>query len=1112
MIPEATLKRACRPAVYERGQLIARREGHIWKRSLRYRGPLTVLTANVDSSSGYSDYYRTSITLDETAGEVVDYTCTCPAKHRFAGPCKHCMALAFDYNRHPDHYRGFDGLQHVSTTPALSAYLERSRSQAQAQANLARPVSDDDAGGTVTLAPTLAILPGQSPTLRLRVGGPRGSYVLKSISGFVQAVVSGAWYEYGQKLAFTHDRAAFAPESRPLVDFLVRAVQNRQSYQEGVYGASSRSGYAPASALVPATGASYSGYGYAGYGSGRLGSSSTMGRELRLSDPECDELLDILMGRSLQLEVSGASGALTRQVAEGDPEVQLDVEAAGQNGYELRRTEGVVFFATTAQLYAVDQTTLWRCTDRLRPLSGFLAGAWATGATQYLAKRDAPAFAANLLPALERGLTVRAPEDLEALRPVPLKLCFYLDRTGQGVSLDLVASYGRKSYHVLAREVGDQVDPGRDLAGETAARQLVGRYFPQARATRGSAVVRIPLSQHEAVARLVFEGVPEFSRLGEVLATDAFGRLASKTRPRVHVGVRMHANLIDLSISAGDLPQDELAALLASYREKRRYHRLRDGSFIDLEGLDLSQADAVVGELGLGARELAAGHVEVPAYKAFLLDSIMSDDEKDESFDRYVEGFRAIDPTGFAVPEGLACDLRSYQRAGFQWLSALVGMDMGGILADEMGLGKSVQLIALILAQRGSGPSLIVCPASLVYNWQAEFQKFAPQLDVVAVAGTAPQRSALRRQDHEVYITSYDLLRRDVRSWAQKDLWLEALDEAQYIKNHETLAARATKALSARHRLALTGTPIENRLSELWSIFDFLMPGLLGSYERFSDRYEQPIVAGDEEVAARLRAAVGPFILRRLKKDVLQDLPDKSEQVVSVQMGHDQRKLYQGHVQALRQSLRGQDDAAFTQGKLQVLAELTRLRQICCDPRLLFEDYQGGSCKLDAIMELVSSAMDSQQKVLVFSQFTSYLALIAKELDQRGVAYYTITGATPKRRRLDLVDAFNGDDTPVFLVSLKAGGTGLNLVGASVVVHADPWWNAAAQNQATDRAHRIGQTRDVSVYKVIARDTIEERIVALQELKSDLANQVVGQGTGLSLASLRKEDLLELLG
>jgi SNF2 family DNA or RNA helicase len=430
-----------------------------------------------------------------------------------------------------------------------------------------------------------------------------------------------------------------------------------------------------------------------------------------------------------------------------------------------------------------------------------------------------------------------------------------------------------------------------------------------------------------------------------------------------------------------------------------------------------------------------------------------------------------------------------------------------------MGLGKTVQLIAFLLAHRGRGQSMVVCPASLVYNWQAEFERFAPTMDVAVVAGTAAQRRAVRAdKSHEVLVTSYDLLRRDVAEYADHDFFCVTLDEAQFIKNHQTLAAQATKTLVAKHRFALTGTPVENRLSELWSIFDFLMPGLLGGYERFRERYEAPIVSGDEESAARLRAAVGPFILRRLKVDVLTDLPDKIETTIVARMEKEQLKLYQANEQALRMSLAKQGDAELARGKLQILAELTKLRQLCCDPRLVFENYRSSSCKLDTIWELVSASCDAGAKVLIFSQFTSFLELIGKRLRREHVGFYELTGSTLKKRRLELVNAFNNDDTPVFLISLKAGGTGLNLTGAQVVIHADPWWNVAAEDQATDRAHRIGQQSDVTVYKVICKDSIEERIVALQAAKADLAEAVVGEGSGQSLGSLSREDLLELLG
>ena len=451
---------------------------------------------------------------------------------------------------------------------------------------------------------------------------------------------------------------------------------------------------------------------------------------------------------------------------------------------------------------------------------------------------------------------------------------------------------------------------------------------------------------------------------------------------------------------------------------------------------------------------------------------------------------------------------------------------------------------------RGVGPSLIVCPSSLVYNWLAEFERFAPGLSVAAVVGNAAERKVIRGRAFSAYdaqlaaaagtadtgnaphagdqlspvdvlVTSYDLARIDSPDYAGREFYLCALDEAQYIKNPATLTTRAIKRLGARHRFALTGTPMENRLSELWSIFDFLMPGLLGPYARFRERFELPIVGGDEDVAARLTAATGPFILRRQKADVLTDLPDKLESVVYAPLEGQQLKLYRTHEQHLREELtrqrreRKERQAKRAAGEqvsnVEVLAELMRLRQLCCDPRLVFENYRGHGAKLDAIMELVSSARDGGEKTLIFSQFTSFLELIARRLDEADIAYYTITGSTPKKDRVDMVNEFNGNDVPVFLVSLKAGGTGLNLTGASVVIHADPWWNAAAQQQATDRAHRIGQTRVVSVQKVIAKGTIEERILHLQEEKSKLADQVIG-AAGMSLASLSTDELIDLLG
>jgi len=365
-----------------------------------------------------------------------------------------------------------------------------------------------------------------------------------------------------------------------------------------------------------------------------------------------------------------------------------------------------------------------------------------------------------------------------------------------------------------------------------------------------------------------------------------------------------------------------------------------------------------------------------------------------------------------------------------------------------------------------------------------------------------------------VLITSYELLRRDVELYEGIRFGVQVIDEAQYIKNHDTKASRAVKEIRADFKIALTGTPIENRLSELWSIFDYIMPGFLYGYEQFRKRLERPIVAGGSEAAMeRLHRMIGPFILRRLKKDVLRDLPDKIEENMLARLEGEQRQLYDAQVRVLRDMLKGQTEEEFAREQIAVLAMLTRLRQLCCDPGLLYGDYEGGAAKVDLAMELVESAISGGHKILIFSQFTSLLTVLEGRLAAAEIPYYKLEGSTPKKQRMEMAEAFNreGDATPVFLISLKAGGTGLNLTAADVVIHFDPWWNQAAQNQATDRAHRIGQKQVVNVYRLIAQNTIEENIQRLQQRKADLADAVLG-GEQVGSGRISRDDLLEILG
>ena len=466
-----------------------------------------------------------------------------------------------------------------------------------------------------------------------------------------------------------------------------------------------------------------------------------------------------------------------------------------------------------------------------------------------------------------------------------------------------------------------------------------------------------------------------------------------------------------------------------------------------------------------------------------------------------------------AKPRTLKADLRPYQKDGFSWLVFLHELNSGGILADDMGLGKTVQAIALLLWAKSKYKrklNLVVAPTSVVPNWEREIAKFAPGLKTLVWQGPNRSQRAPEIEKADVMITSYALLRRDEELLQALDLRYVILDEAQHIKNPMSQTARSAKKLSSERRLALTGTPIENRLSELWSIFDFVSPGLLGQLKTFEERIARPIDRGDMDTAQRLRGTIKPFVMRRLKRDVAADLPDKIEQEMIVPLAEEQSKLYKQVLGQVRKSVLSEvEKKGVSKAQIQILAALTRLRQVACDPRLMklpdtdFDADDSG--KLGALREIVDEAIDGNHRVLVFSQFVEMLNHIRAALDTDGVQYEYLDGST--KNRIDRVDRFNEDTSvPVFLISLKAGGTGLNLTGADTVVHFDPWWNPAVEDQATDRAHRIGQTKNVNVYKLIAAGTVEEKILELSAKKRELVSNVLST-EGSPLKGLTKADV-----
>ena len=852
------------------------------------------------------------------------------------------------------------------------------------------------------------------------------------------------------------------------------------------------------------------------------------GGGIPLAESDLDIVYDLAEGGTIRYQYGGRQEVDVIPVGEVSPKIIITLDP-DQDGDILRSIRMQANMPRMLQgnlhRYILDKNGFGRVTEsQVESLQAFHSVAnRADGFNCVIGRKKFAEFYYRVLPLLRDSEEVVLEDHVGSLidsaLPPEAEFTFYLDIVGQDIICRVTANYDGKTVTLGFDQDSLPTDP-RDRDQESRVIALVRSFFPgtlpeqQAMSTPDS---------EEHFLRILTEGVSAFNSYGEVRGSDAFHRAKLLPAPQPKFYVRLESGLLDLSIETKDISKQELLDLLDSYRKKKRWFRLKNGDYMDLRDTSaLSELEEAVNAMDISMEELISGSIKIPQYRALYLDRLLEEHEdlaasRDRSFKALVRSFQTIRDSDFEVPENLKDVIRPYQQYGFRWLSTLAQSGFGGILADEMGLGKTLQMLAWLQMRKSAGetkPALVICPASLVYNWIEEAERFAPGLKTFALAGRLNERRKAVQgirdgNGPDLFITSYDLLKRDITLFDGITFSAIILDEAQYIKNSGTIVGKAVRVLNAEHRFALTGTPIENRLSELWSIFDFLMPGFLYSAREFSENFETPIMKKKDQAATdKLARMTAPFILRRKKADVLKELPEKLEKTQRASMEEDQRKLYDAQVLHLKEMLATSSNSG--EDKMRVLAEITRLRQLCCDPALMFEDYHGSSAKRAACLELVQNAIDGGHRMLLFSQFTSMLALLAEDLKEAGIPFYTITGATPKQERLQLVNAFNAGDTPVFLISLKAGGTGLNLTGADVVIHYDPWWNLAVQNQATDRAHRIGQTRQVTVVKLIAAGTIEEKIIDLQEAKRELAEAIISGETG-SLMSLSREELLALL-
>lgn len=707
-------------------------------------------------------------------------------------------------------------------------------------------------------------------------------------------------------------------------------------------------------------------------------------------------------------------------------------------------------------------------------------------------------FAATVLPHLrgQKGVVLQGIENV-VIDDKP-RFDIYFDRFDDGISAVITASYGKISVRLPSDNTEQDKIVVRDFSGE----DYVLSFFEKFSEDHGTYY----LTEEWDVFEFLTKTLTKLSNLATLHPSDSFSALLAKDTPEIK-NTAYYTQGVDLLEVGFDsvLTPAEIMGIMSAIRHKKPFFRTKDGAFLEIDE-NLSGFE-VLSNLDFSYNDIKDGKKALDRYNALYLAGLSENGKirTNQAFSDLIDKIRNIRAE---IPDYLENVLRDYQKTGVHWMKQLSELGLGGILADDMGLGKTLEVIAFVMSEKPDKPALVITPSALTYNWLSEINRFAPSAKAKIIDGTKEDRTASLTDisGYDFIITSYPLLRRDILEYQEHSFSYCFIDEAQHIKNPKTLSAKAVKKIRAEKRFALSGTPIENSLSELWSIFDFVMPGHLFTHPQFLARFEKPIAHGDDSASVSLKGKIRPFILRRMKFEVLAELPDKIENTFFAEPTPSQKKIYSAFLSTAKKEAK---ELLEFGDKMRVLSLLMRLRQICCHPSLVSEEYEAESGKLDLLLELVQNGINAGHRILIFSQFTSMLAIIREKLTEDGINAFYLDGSTSAEERLNLSNRFNGGENDVFLVSLKAGGYGLNLTGADMVIHYDPWWNPAAQNQASDRAYRIGQTKAVHVIKLATKGTIEEQILKLQEKKQNLANEIVAQNN-TTLASLSKEEIMDL--
>lgn len=1049
-------------------------------RQLNYSPQNSIFEAHVQGR----ELYTTVVRINRR--QAIDYyDCDCPAFYSYNGACKHIIAVLKNIQQEWDTY--FGGKSSLPLTPATRELLSFFQSKPI-------PLAESAIKEKIRLIPVYCFDGYSSVTtnwLEFFIGRDR-LYVLKDIPQFLAALQHNEEISYGKSFTLTPRDMVFDDASQLLLNLLHQAYADERQRSAWSYSYSS------------------------------TGSAFSVPRRFLLTDSTLARFFTVIGSQPFTVIFHGEKIPGVRlqkkrpplQLAVKTTDGGLQLAMTGRNPILCGLDTDFRYLYYDRSIYQVDDLfasyikPLLRCFRENRKPETLIPAAAVSG------------FVSATLPALETISSVEVDGTVyDHFYKAPLEKYVYLDKFGDGISVRIEFRYGALSINpAKSATPAESIVDGKWLLRSTAEEnQLLALFRQHGFAESAGKLVQ---ADEEATYCFLQQALPELRDMADIFYADNFKPVSIKSTGTFTAGVRLNAetDMLELSLHYSDISPGELRELLAAYKLKKRYHRLPDGGFIPLDSPDFQTVAGLVDQLGLRPADIEKKVIELPKYRALYLDSLARKTadfhmERSSAFKRMVQDIHEPQDVEYPLPDGIRGKLRDYQKTGFKWLKTLAAYDLGGILADDMGLGKTLQVLTFILSEKekSSLPCLVIAPTSLIYNWQEEVLKFAPGLKVIVITGQ--QRERLKQLQHidqaDLVVTSYGLLKRDIAVYEAKQFQSCFLDEAQHVKNPNTLNAKSVKKIRAKNCFALTGTPIENTLTELWSIFDFVMPGYLQSHKSFTSRFEAPIVKDSNQTARKeLGRHISPFILRRMKKTVLKELPAKVESKMVSEMTREQARLYAAWLLQARTEFESEVQVhGWEKSRIKILALLTRLRQICCHPALFIENYHGSSGKLDMLLELLKDAVSGGHRILLFSQYTGMLALIQQQLADMKMTYLYLDGATPAEDRIKLVHAFNAGEKNIFLISLKAGGTGLNLTGADMVVHYDPWWNPAVEDQATDRAYRIGQKNSVQVYKLITKNTIEEKIYCLQQKKKKLIDSLIQPGetflTKMSEAEIR---------